>query len=222
MNNTNRPSRQAFARLLVTATLLATAAVASATVLDFSSLPGSTSPVADQGASITEDGFTVTCAGSRFIAKGMGSQTFSSRSIAANAFGAVTTLAKSGGGSFNLVAISLDRLNLTGRDIAAAVTFTGTLSGGGTVSQTFTLDTQKGFQQFAFTGFTGVTSVSWSQEFECHQFDNVIIDQLVSDPIPEEPIASGTDYLITGQRVEFFQGETLSKAQLQALVSAMP
>jgi hypothetical protein len=88
----------------------------------------------------------------------------------------ITTLTRSGGGSFNLDSIEIGELQVTGPGIAS-VTFDGIVSGGGTVSATFTTDgmrsTGSGFEVFNLTGFTNLTSVSWLQTYPYIQFDNV-------------------------------------------------
>lgn len=90
---------------------------------------------------------------------------------------ATITLAQTSGQPFSLLSIDLAR-NFA-FDPAPTVTFTGTLAGGGMVSQTFSVTTSSPpltFQTFDFTGFAGVTSVSWDQPVftaGLHQFTNV-------------------------------------------------
>lgn len=84
------------------------------------------------------------------------------------------------------------------------LTFTGQQAGGGTVQQTFTVQTPIGvpmFDTFAFSGFTNLVSVSWQQESGPagvkHQFDDI---RLVPEPLganfdayPTEPPYDGLD-----------------------------
>jgi hypothetical protein len=73
-------------------------------------------------------------------------------------------------------------------DPPPTVIFTGTLVGGGTVSETFSVTAVPPpfeFQTFDFTGFTGLTSVSWVQDFASqglHQFGNVHLSTAVPEP----------------------------------------
>jgi hypothetical protein len=94
---------------------------------------------------------------------------------------ATITLMQTSGEPFSLLSIDLAR-NFE-FDPAPTVTFTGTLAGGGTVTETFTVTTPPPpapamFQTFDFTGFTGLTSVSWDQPVftqGLHQFTNITL-----------------------------------------------
>jgi hypothetical protein len=89
------------------------------------------------------------------------------------------TLNRMDGAAFTLTSIDLSILISNG--VSPPVTFTGSLSGGGTVTQTFT-PTTFGFQTFAFNGsFTNLTSVTWHQgsgEGDAHQFDNIVVSSV--------------------------------------------
>ena len=100
-------------------------------------------------------------------------------------------LTRADGAPFTLGSIDLAR-NFA-FDPAPTVTFTGTLAGGGTVSQSFTVTTpvgQQAFQTFAFTGFNDVTRVTWNQPplaDGLHQFTDITFvtpDQAPSVPEP--------------------------------------
>jgi hypothetical protein len=114
---------------------------------------------------------------------GTGSSSFiSSTALFNNTPNGVTELALTGGGSFSLGSIDLAEL---GGDGVVPMTFTGDLTGGGTVANTFTLDgVAFGAQTFAFSGFDSVTKVSWSQDAPFHQFDNIVIN---GNSVPEPP-----------------------------------
>jgi hypothetical protein len=100
-------------------------------------------------------------------------------------------LTRIGGGTFSLLSIDLAR-NFAFDD-PPTVTFTGTLAGGGTISQMFTVTTPVGtqaFQTFTFTGFTDLVSVTWNQPGfppppgqGLHQFTDVTIS-VASVPEP--------------------------------------
>ncbi|HWB14279.1 MAG TPA: PEP-CTERM sorting domain-containing protein [Pirellulales bacterium] len=103
---------------------------------------------------------------------------------------ATITLRQTSGDPFSLLTIDLAR-NFD-FDPAPAVTFTGILAAGGTLSQTFNVTTIGGFPQsfqtFDFTGFTGLSSVSWDQPDLAqglHQFGNIRLSNEASGAVPE-------------------------------------
>jgi hypothetical protein len=69
------------------------------------------------------------------------------------------------------------------------VTFIGDLFGGGTVSNSFTLDGLFGSQTFVFSGFGSVTKMSWGQDpqfvGQTHQFDNIVASANNGTAVPE-------------------------------------
>lgn len=109
-------------------------------------------------------------------------------------------LTASNGGAFSLFSMDLAALPPGASDPAGMtdpgpfdLTFTGTRSGGSTVSNTFTINnTFLALERFAFTGFQNVTSVSWFQGSgfnppgpplpgqATHQFDRIVVA-----PVPE-------------------------------------
>jgi hypothetical protein len=101
---------------------------------------------------------------------------------------ATITLSQTNDAPFSLLSIDLAR-NFD-FDPAPTVTFTGTLAGGGTVSETFTVTTPVGppasFQTFDFVaGFKGLTSVSWDQPVfsqGLNQFTNIDLFTAVPEP----------------------------------------
>jgi hypothetical protein len=117
--------------------------------------------------------------------------------------GSAVRLARTDGGSFSL--LSIDLAPVGGGAIAPVnptVTFTGTLAGGGTVSNTFTVTTPAGtqaFQKFDFTGFDGLTRVDWSQPSiplpqgqGLHQFTNIDLQTPSAVPEPSSLVLGGT------------------------------
>lgn len=101
---------------------------------------------------------------------------------------AIIQLTRLSGEPFSLVSIDLAR-NFA-FDAAPTATFIGALAGGGTVTETFTVTSPSPplvFQTFTFTGFTGVTSVTWTQPSPpeaLHQFGNI---RLAIQAVPEPP-----------------------------------
>lgn len=96
--------------------------------------------------------------------------------------GGLTVLSKVGGGAFSLTSMELAALNNTWSFFPNQefVTFTGALSGGGTVSKMVLLLNNTSFQTVNFTGFTDVTSVTWAQGDSTtrafNQFDNIVVN----------------------------------------------
>jgi hypothetical protein len=154
-------------------------------LLDFSDVPPGTlavfNPYQSQGFSLTSSsgGFVFNSPDTGNGApQPVGNNPFFAGSNGLAAFSPATiTLARTDGGPFSLLSIDLAR-NFA-FDPAPSVTFTGTLAGGGTVSETFAVTTASPplvFQTFLFTGFTDLTSVSWDQGAAnqgIHQFGNV-------------------------------------------------
>jgi hypothetical protein len=92
---------------------------------------------------------------------------------------------------FSLLSIDLARENFYTTPVNfvpyPVVTFTGRLVGGGTVSQTFTVDQAEfAFATFEFgSDFTNLSSVSWRQPGTGqgqHQFDNIRVMAAVPEP----------------------------------------
>ena len=87
---------------------------------------------------------------------------------------------------FSILSIDLAPLFLDGSE--GSTTFTGSLSGGGTVSSTFDFPGASAmapaFTTFAFgSGWSTVTGVSWTQSgnfFTGEQFDNIALDVAVT------------------------------------------
>ena len=64
--------------------------------------------------------------------------------------------------------------------------FVGSLASGGTVSFALSLDEVFGFQTVDFGGlFSDVTAVSWTQVYNYHQFDNLVLDASAAAALPE-------------------------------------
>jgi len=103
------------------------------------------------------------------------------------------TLSRVGGGTFTLSSIGLSTLRPGGA--SPAVVFVGVLSGGGTVTQTFT-PTVFGFNTFVFSSsFTNLLSVSWHQgtdEMNAHQFDNIVVNSATPTPEPATMVLLGS------------------------------
>ena len=122
-----------------------------------------------------EDGFTLTTSvpSKGFVSVGT-LHPFYTRapSLIANWIGAVTTLTQTNGKPFNLLSIDLAE-NEPGM---AVVSFVGDISGGGTITQAFTLDGVFGMQKVDLSGFSDVTRVRWANNAPFHNYDNIIVN----------------------------------------------
>lgn len=159
-------------------------------VIDFESLQMTNNVVNYVGDICSYDGFELTN-----FSPGVGLGTFgtlesrftgSTALFDDNADGGIR-LNQIGDGPFDLLAINLASLN---GNAPVNVTFVGTISGGGTVTQMFTFDGSPFLQQtFQFTGFTNLTKVEWTQEAPYHQFDNIVVNVV---PEPDAWLLVGT------------------------------
>jgi hypothetical protein len=98
----------------------------------------------------------------------------------------VIQLTRVDGQPFDLLSIDLARNSAF--DPAPTVTFTGVKAGGGTVTETFTVTTPIGtaaFQTFDFTGFTGLSSVSFGQPQLSDGLNQFSMITIASNAIPE-------------------------------------
>ena len=170
----------------VACALALSASPAGAGTIDFESLLQTDASIHNQGSSYSEDGFTLLSdppgGGLGFVTLGTGYPAFTgSTSLANYLVDGVTELALTGGGSFSLDSIDLAGFN--GPSVVP-VTFTGDLTGGGTVTTTFTTTGGVGADTFTFSGFDSVTKVSWIQESPYHQFDNIVASATNAVPEP--------------------------------------
>lgn len=158
---------------------------ASAVVIDFEALAQTSTGFTFPGNVYTEDGFSVTnINGFGFAVPGSGQVNWYTGSTAMfiNGSNNTASLARVGGGSFDLISIDLSEIDV-GRLGPTPVTFTGHLTGGGTVVQSITLNGVFGMETMVFSGFTNLSSVTWQQLFEYHQFDNIVVQAVgVSAP----------------------------------------
>lgn len=176
--------------LFAAATIFTVTSAQAVVTIDFESLDTANNTVNYVGDTYSDDGFEFTS-----LSPGLGLGTFGSLEsrftgstalFDDNADG-VIRLNQIDDAPFDLLAINLASLN---GDMPLDVTFVGTISGGGTVSQTFTIDSSPFVQQtFNFTGFSNLTKVEWVQAPPYHQFDNIVIDVV---PEPDTWLLVGT------------------------------
>jgi len=134
------------------------------------------------GSTYSEDGFTLTTGGSLRFFGTLDSRFSGSTALFNGIPNGITELTQTNGNPFTLTSIDLAELN--GSNVAS-VTFLGNLFGGGTVTQTFTLDGMAfGAETFSFSNvFTNLTSLTWTQVTPFHQFDNIVVDGMVYVPV---------------------------------------
>jgi hypothetical protein len=165
-----------------------TAPRSAAQTIDFESIA---SPNYQTLSSYTEDGFTLTPgAGATGLFGSYGSTQNQTNYTGSTALfhqddGATITLTQVGGGAFNLSSIDVSELFNSGTQ-TVPLNFTGNKAGGGTVSAHFDLDGTFGNQTLTFNDFTNLSSVTWTQESEFHQFDNIVVA-----PVPEPATVLG-------------------------------
>lgn len=192
------PRPLSFAGLVVSIVLVLAAARSAYAdvVLDFSDVaPGTLlvfSPYTSQGFSLTS-----TAGGFVFNSPDTGNgapQVVGNNPFYAGANGfasfapATITLTRLDAQPFSLLSIDLAR-NFA-FDPPPTVTFTGAISGGGSITESFSVTSTSPplvFQGFTFAGFTDVTSVSWLQPASgptVHQFANVHLGPVAALPEP--------------------------------------
>jgi hypothetical protein len=145
------------------------------------------SPYSEAGFTLSTPGifeFATWCADAD--AFGLGS--YAGPGLFINTGGSNATLTPSGGGTFSIQSIELAHLYQGAFD-AQSFTFTGNLSGGGTVSQTFTIGPQvqfATFMPFLFdASWTNLLSVDFAQQdYSYYQFTNIVLNG-ASSTVPE-------------------------------------
>lgn len=204
-------------------TFFASAAIADTISLGFESLAHS-GTVSHTASPYDEAGFRLTSnlasnpPGSEFGITGTASARYGGSTAMFLDFSdyGTTQLTSITGISFDLLSIDLATLNTPtygGRptDVAEVVTFTGTLSNGGTVTQTFTISNLDFvFHTFGFgSSFSGLSQVSWSQSYPYHQFDNIVVSGsgiTSPSPVPLPPAAwTGLSVLVGLAGMAYFR-----------------
>ena len=146
--------------------------------IGFGSLEHVDAGISYHGDFYSEAGFTLNEIGSgQFATRGTLHPTFSGSTAlySATPAGGIVTLTKDDGAAFAIKSIDLAGLN---NDNPQTVTFTGQLSGGGTIMQSFELDGSEFMNQKTFEfdpSFASVTSVSFEQTAPYYQFDNIVL-----------------------------------------------
>ena len=167
--------------ILASIVLLAVSANSQAVVIAFDSLetPGLQSMV-----SYSEAGYTFTGSTNNFATWGTDSTNYAgSAGLFNNTGDGITTLAADDGSLFSLNSMDLSEVYNQSSYTSTDVIFTALFSDGTTAIYTATLDLAFGYETFDFGGlFTNIKSVSWTQTYNYHQFDNLVINSAVPEP----------------------------------------
>jgi len=170
--------------LLVGAAALCFAGQAHAQVtLDFEFLPNSSGGTVHQGATVSQNGFTLTDITNSdrlySVAPDSLDTTNYTGSVALfnNSGAGITTLTQDNGNPFVLQSIDIGNLLYQSfAPLQAEVTFIGNVQGGGTVTQTFTHGANDSLETVVFgSDFANLESVSFAQDFPSNQFDNIVL-----------------------------------------------
>jgi hypothetical protein len=178
--------------VLLTFIFLVSANATRADTLTFSTLEQAGSSLVHIGDPYFESGYRIQNGGELYYAQQSNTQYAGSAGLHERISNGLITLSRQDGGAFKLTSIDLSTLHPQGG--SPAVVFVGVLSGGGTVTQTFT-PTVFGFHTFVFnSSFTNLLSVSWHQgsdDFNAHQFDNIVVGSSVPEPATMLLLGSG-------------------------------
>lgn len=185
----------AFFTVIVTSS----ASLAQADTITFNSLEQAGNALVNSGDPYVENGFRILNGGELYYSQQSHYSYAGSAGLHERISNGLLTLNRVDGAAFTLVSIQLSTLVSNGT--SPAVTFTGHLVGGGTVTQTFT-PTVFGFQTFNFnSSFTNLLSVTWHQgtdERNAHQFDNIVVDPV---PEPSAMILLGSGLVAAATRI---------------------
>ena len=165
---------------------LASPATVSGQIMTFVPVACATGMVNIVASPYTEAGFTLTTPGAAEFGTWCADNTgrYAGPGLFINTFDAIATLTKAGGGTFSINAIEL-AYEYEGTVPTEDLTFTGYLSGGGTVTQTFTIGPQLAntfFAPFLFdAAWTNLLSVDFpaqrgTQPPWPYQFTNIVLN----------------------------------------------
>ncbi len=170
---------------------------AVAVILDFQSLASRGSGFVSAGNAYSEDGFTLANLSSNnansLLSAEEGNLPYYSGSAAlfnSNHLG-ITRLVSNASLTFSLLSIDLAEIDAL-RLGPTVVSFTGAFFAGGTINKVVTLDGIAGFETVHFDGFEDLISVSWTQQPQYHQFDNI---SLANVPEPSVSLLLGLGLL---------------------------
>ncbi len=157
----------------------------NAVIIDFDSLEVANSALNKiKAGSYSEDGFTFTGSPMYYVGQNRPGPYAGSAGLHLRGSNAVISLVDSASAVFSIESIGLSVLR--NGFVSPEVTFTGSILGGGTTTQTFQ-PLSFGFTDFFFdASFKNLTSLSWNQGTNgrnAHQFDNLRVN-ITSVPEP--------------------------------------
>jgi hypothetical protein len=190
--------------------LIAAVQVRAAIILDFESLRADDALLHDHPGALTFEGFTITSVpplgnALRYSTAGTMHPLFAGSTALFNGqSNAENVLAAADGSAFSLLSIDLAAIAPGASDPAGPtdpgpfdLTFSGTLAGGGSVTNTFRVNNRfLNLERFDFTGFDRIVAVSWFQGAgfnptgpplqgeASHQFDRIVV---AGSPVVPEP-----------------------------------
>jgi hypothetical protein len=174
--------------LAALAIALAVPVAASAQVMTFAQTACTQGNYHSFPSTYTEAGYTLVTPGNAGFASWCNdSDNYAGVGMFINSFDGTAQLTQNGGGTFAIKAIELSYF-FGGSWPAQPFTFFGNLSGGGTISQTFTIGPQLGghptFVPFIFDAqWTNLASVDFSvNHWPGYQFTNVSLESSVPEP----------------------------------------
>jgi len=182
-----------FAIALFALVISTSASSAAADTITFSGLEQAGNSLVHTTDPYFESGYRIQNGGELYYAQQSNASYAGSAGLHERIANGLIILTRVGGSPFTLSSIGLSTLMPGGT--SPAVVFVGVLSGGGTVTQTFT-PTVFGFQTFVFnSSFTNLLNVSWHQgtdELFAHQFDNIVVGSATPTPEPATMVLFGT------------------------------
>jgi len=182
-----------FTIALFSLVVFTSATSAAADTITFSGLEQAGSSLVHISDPYFESGYRIQNGGELYYAQQSNLQYAGSAGLHERISNGLITLSRQNGSAFKLTSIDLSTLHPSGA--SPAVVFVGVLSGGGTVTQTFT-PTVFGFHTFVFnSSFTNLLSVSWHQgsdDLNAHQFDNIVVSSSTQTPEPATMVLLGS------------------------------
>jgi hypothetical protein len=181
-----------FTTVLFALVVVTSASSATADTITFTSLEQAGTSLIHISDPYFESGYRIQNGGELYFAQQSHFSYAGSAGLHERISNGLITLSRQDGAPFRLFSIDLSTLIPGGT--SPPVVFVGVLSGGGTVTQTFT-PTVFGFHTFVFnSSFTNLLNVTWHQgtdEAFAHQFDNIVVGSSVPEPATMLLLGSG-------------------------------